>query len=120
MSFEQRRLAVVAPRMLQARRPELDDERRVALRKSSILPGHIISDRLQGTVPCVVRDLSATGARLVLQPDRNSVVASAEALPATFKLLIERENVEIDCQLQWARERAAGVDRKSTRLNSSH
>ncbi len=85
------------------------DERRWAWRKSSILAGQIISDQLQAVVPCVVRDLSATGARLTLHADRRSTLGSAAGLPPTFKMVIEHDGVEVDCALQWAGETEAGV-----------
>ncbi|MEQ1710839.1 MAG: PilZ domain-containing protein [Hyphomicrobium sp.] len=103
------RIAAITARAAASRVSAATDERRWALRKSSILSASIISDRLQGTVPCVIRDLSATGAKIALQAQRSSVIGSPSALPPTFKMLLDREQIEVDCELQWTSEREAGV-----------
>lgn len=108
-TLKERIAAHTAKRAVVALSASAPDERRWGIRKSGIVPAFIISDRLQGTVVCIVRDVSATGARLILQLDRHCVVASATALPPTFKLLLDRENVEVDCALAWATDRSAGV-----------
>lgn len=86
-----------------------NSEQRWAFRKAGLFAAFIVSDRLQGTVNCLVRDMSATGARIVLQVDRNSLVASAAGLPDTFKLILDYDQVEVDCQVAWRNERALGV-----------
>lgn len=103
------RIAAITARAAAVRMSAAPDERRWALRKSSILSGSIISDRLQGVVPCVIRDLSATGARIALQVQRSSVIGAPSALPPNFKMLLDREQIEVDCELQWTNEREAGV-----------
>jgi hypothetical protein len=109
MSFHDRLAAISARAARSVRLPAASDDRRWALRKSSILAAVIISDRLQGTVACVVRDLSATGAKIGLDLGRSSVIGSPSALPPTFKMRLDREQIEVDCQLQWTTEREAGV-----------
>lgn len=108
MSFQER-IAAISARAAARTSEVAPDERRWALRKSSILSASIISDRLQGTVPCVIRDLSATGAKIALQAQRSSVVGSPAGLPPTFKMLLDREQIEVDCALQWTSATEAGV-----------
>ncbi len=105
----QERIAAISARASLVNATAAADERRWALRKTSILSGSIISDRLQGSVPCVIRDLSATGARIALQVQRSNVVGSPSGLPKTFKMLLDREQIEVDCQLQWTSDTEAGV-----------
>lgn len=85
------------------------DEQRWAFRKPRMFAALIVSDRLQGTVGCLVRDMSATGARIALQIDRNSLIASAAGLPNTFKLILDYDQVEVDCEIAWRSDRAFGV-----------
>ncbi len=87
----------------------LADERRWAQRKRSVLAGKIMGDRLQGSVGCVVRDLSATGAQLDLKFSKTSVISSVGQLPDQFILVLERERSEVQCETAWRRGESAGV-----------
>ncbi len=87
----------------------LVDERRWAQRKRSILAGKIVGDRLQGSVACVVRDLSATGAQVDLKFSKTSVISSVGQLPDQFVLILERERAEVQCETAWRRGESAGV-----------
>lgn len=53
------------------------------------------------TINCMVRDISATGARLRIE---GSVTA-----PDTFELLIPLDGLEANCQVVWRREADIGV-----------
>lgn len=88
---------------------EAPDNRRWAFRKRGLIPALIISDRLGDRIGCTVRDLSATGGRLTIAPARNMVVAGTRDLPNTFVLVLERENVEVDCEIAWRSETDVGV-----------
>jgi hypothetical protein len=88
---------------------QLADERRWAQRKRSVIAGKIIGDRLQGSVGCVVRDLSATGAQLDLKFSKTSVISSVGQLPDQFILVLERERSEVQCVTAWRRGDSAGV-----------
>lgn len=85
------------------------DERRWALRKTGIIVASIMSDRLAGQVNCVVRDMSSTGARLVLNLNRNDIIVSAQDVPATFMLAMEREGMAVDCETVWCSTDQVGV-----------
>jgi len=85
------------------------DERRFAQRKARSLPAYILSERLTVAVPCVVRDLSSTGAKLEIVLGRDTPISSAEGLPDRFVLYIMVDEVEMDCTIAWRRHRLAGV-----------
>lgn len=105
------RISAFALKPSAARRamPGATEEQRWAFRKTGLFAAFIVSDRLQGTVGCLVRDMSATGARIVLQADRNSLIASAAGLPNTFKLILDYYQIEVDCEIAWRSDRALGV-----------
>jgi hypothetical protein len=54
-----------------------------------------------GTVECVIRNLSDTGALLEF--------SASIALPDTFKLIIKPELITRDCQVAWRSEQRIGV-----------
>lgn len=84
-------------------------ERRWALRKTGMYAGVLISDRMQGTVGCIVRDMSATGARLEVRSDRSSIVVTPQSVPEQFVLLIEQEAIEVACAVAWRNAVDVGV-----------
>lgn len=55
----------------------------------------------QSTLPCTVRDISATGARLRTE---NPLI-----VPDTFELLIDLDGLEADCKVIWRRNAEVGV-----------
>jgi hypothetical protein len=69
-----------------------DDKRRAPRRR--ILKGAIIAynDR-RSTLPCTVRDISETGARVRTESSINA--------PDTFVLIIELDGLEADCKVVW-------------------
>jgi hypothetical protein len=78
-----------------------DPERRGAPRRR-VLKGSIIlfNDR-RSTIPCTVRDISTSGARL--RVDR------AVAIPDAFILIIELDGFEADCQVVARHGQEVGV-----------
>lgn len=85
------------------------DEQRWSSRKSTVLSGTIISDQIPGAATCVVRDVSATGALIDLRSANSSVIASASGLPATFALVLQRDNSEVRCEVAWRQQSTVGV-----------
>ncbi len=53
------------------------------------------------TLPCVLRDLSDTGARLQ--------VTQGSSVPDTFELLVELDGLEAHCQVAWRKPTEVGV-----------
>lgn len=87
-----------------------EDEGRRSRRQSACLQASILSARLSEAVPCVVRNLSATGARveLVVKSDKKPFVAE-ERLPDAFILALRLERTEVECEIVWQRGNTLGV-----------
>jgi hypothetical protein len=73
--------------------PEGVNEARIAPRRRMLKSGKIAYSERHVTVECLVRDMSATGARLKVQ---GSVRA-----PDAFELLIPLDGLEAYCQVVW-------------------
>ncbi|MEL6288132.1 MAG: response regulator, partial [Pseudomonadota bacterium] len=76
-------------------------EARGAERKRVLKGAKIAFAARCATLPCVVRDLSETGARLQVK-DHLSV-------PETFELLIELDGFEVDAEVVWRRDSEVGI-----------
>lgn len=88
---------------------DLANEQRWSSRKSTVLAGTIISDQLPGSVACVVRDLSSTGALIELRAAKTGVIANASGLPDAFALVLLRDNSEVRCEVAWRQPASIGV-----------
>lgn len=86
-----------------------DENRRFAQRKPRSLPATLLSDRLQSQVPCIVRDLSSTGARIEVVAGRGSSVRLAEDLPERVTLYMVTDEMEVDCEVVRREGAFAGV-----------
>lgn len=96
------RLTAIAERAAKQHQPSSrGSERRWALRKTGMCTGVLISDLMQGTVGCIVRDMSATGARIEIRSDRSSIVVTPQSVPEQFVLLLEKEEIEVACSVVW-------------------
>lgn len=80
--------------------PQTDDAR-IAPRRRMLKSGKIAYSDRHVTIGCIVRDISATGARLRIE---GSVTA-----PDTFELLITLDGLEANCEVVWRREADIGV-----------
>jgi hypothetical protein len=78
--------------------PQAGDEARMAPRRRMLKSGKIAYADRHVTIECMVRDMSATGARLRVE---GSVTA-----PDTFELLVPLDGLEANCQVVWR----AGTD----------
>jgi hypothetical protein len=81
------------------RRPK--SELRVASRIRSILAARIVFNRQCSTIECAVRDISATGARLLVSPH--------VAIPDEFHVEVPRKARTFRARLVWRRGEACGV-----------
>lgn len=73
---------------------------RSALRRKQLKAGIISFNNRHSTLPCSVRDISETGARLE---------AAAASVPDTFELIVELDGLEADCQVVWRKVNFVGV-----------
>ena len=69
----------------------VEDDRRGATRRRVLKAGIVAFNGRHSTMPCVVRDLSDTGARLL--------VTSSIGVPDTFELIIELDGIEANCEV---------------------
>lgn len=69
-------------------------------RRKQLKAGIIAFNGRHSTLPCRVREISGTGARLEVE---NAQV------PDTFELLIELDGLEADCAVVWRRGSVVGV-----------
>lgn len=80
--------------------PKTDDGR-IAPRRRMLKSGKIAYSDRHVTIGCIVRDMSATGARLRVE---GSVTA-----PDRFELLVALDGLEANCEVVWRREADIGV-----------
>jgi hypothetical protein len=77
------------------------DDLRIAPRRRMLKAGVVAYNDRHVTIPCLVRDVSATGARLRIE-------ASVTA-PDTFDLVIDLDGMEASCQVVWRKGADLGV-----------
>ena len=109
MSLKNRIATVTVRSAVRSKLAPAIDERRWAQRKSTGLPGTISSERLQGPLACVVRDLSATGAQIDIKLSKSAVISGAAGLPDKFTLFLPRDDCQVDCQVIWREKATAGL-----------
>ena len=73
---------------------------RTAQRRKQLKAGIISFNNRHSTLPCGVRDISETGARLE---------APAASVPDTFMLIVELDGLEADCEVVWRKVNFVGV-----------
>ena len=78
-----------------------EGEGRMAPRRRTLKAGVAASNDRHLTVACVVRDVSATGARLR--------VDGSLTVPDTFELIIEVDGLEANCEVVWRKANEVGV-----------
>jgi hypothetical protein len=76
-------------------------ERRGSLRHKSFLRGFVYFDRLRGVMSCLVRDLSETGARIVL--------SETAIIPDVVQLHIPQREETRPAHVQWRRGDEIGL-----------
>lgn len=60
-------------------------------------------------LPCLVCDISATGARLYLHSSTDNMLGSRAPIPSGFTLAIRTDRIEVDCAVVWRRLGQVGV-----------
>jgi hypothetical protein len=79
----------------------MGDEKRHTARRRVLKGGIVAFNDRHSTLPCAVRDVSDTGARLR--------VDSSAAAPDTFVLIIEIDGFEAECRVVWRKAQELGV-----------
>ena len=84
-------------------------ENRFAPRRASQIPAQIYFDGTVTTVPCLIRDMSTTGARLELREGWSNPFASDASEMSRIKLVIRMDRVMYDCKIMRRGETELGV-----------
>lgn len=84
-------------------------EQRWAARKGSKSSAVILDTDLALDVPCAIRDISTTGAKLELVECHGNLIGGRIRLPAYFTVQIPRDRMEVDCAIVWRRSALIGV-----------
>ncbi|HEY7386023.1 MAG TPA: PilZ domain-containing protein [Beijerinckiaceae bacterium] len=79
----------------------MDDNKRIATRQRSFLKGRVIYNGGQTNLECLIRDISATGARLEF--------SSSVTLPDRFDLYLPHREETCKAHIQWRRGEEIGV-----------
>ena len=77
------------------------NENRDSSRKRLLKGGYIAFSARHATLPCVVRDISESGARLQ--------VGQVSSVPDTFELIVELDGLEVPCVVVWRKANEIGV-----------
>ena len=81
--------------------PQTPPNPRQQPRRRVLKSGLICFNARHSTLPCTVRDLSETGARLLVSGSLNA--------PDTFELFVELDGIWVDCEVAWRRADQIGV-----------
>jgi PilZ domain len=77
----------------------MDEKRKI--QRGRTLKAGTISLHLGGTIDCIIRNLSSTGARLE--------VASPFGIPDSFILLTKPDRIQHPCRVRWRKDHHIGV-----------
>ena len=82
---------------------------RRAKRKQTSLPAMIAFQNMRVTVPCMVADMSGTGARLAFTATTLKQFGELDHLPEKFTLVLRVDRMQVECETKWRREGRLGV-----------
>lgn len=83
---------------------------RFSHRKRAASAGIIYADTINGAVHCVVRDMSVTGARLLVKESKLVAKNNGKlGLPTDFTLNIRLDRVAVNCRIVWQEGDEVGV-----------
>jgi len=82
-----------------------ESERRNATRQKSFLQGRIYFNNRRSAIDCLIRDISATGAKLIF--------SQTASIPDVVELFIPQKDQTLRAHVQWRSGEEAGVAFKS-------
>jgi hypothetical protein len=82
-------------------------------RKSTRSLGYVI-DHAGRELECTLRDISSSGAKAMLNMGPRKPFVPTPSIPASFRLVILQDAVEVDAKLAWIRGDAFGIEFQST------
>jgi bifunctional ADP-heptose synthase (sugar kinase/adenylyltransferase) len=87
-------------------------ESRIAPRKRVLMAGLAVLESGEDAFPCTVLDVSSTGARVRVGPERS--------LPDEFRLVVIRNRTTHKARVMWRRQQVVGVRFEDTHFIDSH
>lgn len=84
-------------------------EQRFAPRRQSAVPAFIFIEGGVESVPCIVRDMSTTGARIELKDGWDNPFKSKHSQMDRLRLVIRQDRVMYDCRITRRAETEIGV-----------
>jgi PilZ domain len=84
-------------------------ENRFAPRRGSTIPAQIYFDGTVTSVPCMIKDMSTTGAKLLLREGWDNPFKSDVSEMERIKLVIRMDRVMYDCKIMRRTETELGV-----------
>ncbi len=93
-----------------AEQPADSKKPRFSHRKRAASAGIIYADTINGAVHCIVRDMSVTGARLLVKESKLVPKNKGQpGLPTEFTLNIRLDRVAVNCRVVWQEGDEVGV-----------
>jgi hypothetical protein len=108
MTF-QSRIATIARKTQASDETELESQRRWAKRKPTHNSGQILFDGVNTPYPCVVRDISSTGAKIEMVKGKYNPDGGSSFLPNQFSLIMPLDRTRVECQSMWRRGAFVGA-----------
>lgn len=85
------------------------DNRRAAFRKPTRCLAYVQVPGARHDIECVILDISASGARLKLSGGPAKPFQQGPTIPDGFRLYVQVDNTEIDCEVTWRKSDSIGV-----------
>lgn len=89
--------------------PRLQSDKRFAPRRKGDLPAIITFDGTPVTVPCLIKDMSTTGARLLLRQGWDNPFKSSASAQDRVRLILRMDRVMYECKIVRRGETELGV-----------
>ena len=91
------------------RAAKADGDNRFAPRKGANIPAQIYFDGTVRSVPCIIRDMSTTGAKLELTNGWDNPFKSEASEMSGIRLVVRQDRVMYDCKIVRRGETQLGV-----------
>jgi hypothetical protein len=108
MTF-QSRIATITRKTQASEDADLESQRRWAKRKPAHNSGQILFDGVNTPYPCIVRDISSTGAKIEMVKGKYNPDGGSGFLPNQFSLTMPLDRTRVECQSMWRRGAFVGA-----------
>jgi len=85
------------------------ENKRRSKRKVTALPAMLTFQNMRITVPCMVADMSGSGAKLSFTAAVQESYGDLEHLPPRMMLVLLADKMQVDCEVVWRRAGKIGV-----------